>query len=87
MQVGSFKAPSPSDASPKTVEMGNATEVQVTKGNAFVVFYNNGQIRKMDTPFMWGNDKYFYPNKEDAMQRASDLKGAGYNVKVFACEL
>ena len=87
LNVGSFKVPSPSDEVPATSELVQATPVAVVSWNAFTIFYNDGHIWKMDTPFNGGDDKFYYTNKEDAMKRSSDLKWAGYDVKVFACQL
>jgi len=64
-----------------------AVKVEVVDWNAFVIFYNNGQKWKMDTPFVWGDDRYYYGSKDEAMKRCSDLKWAGYDVKMFACTL
>lgn len=87
VKAGDFKAPSPSDEMPASSELQQATPVAVVDGNAFVLFYNNGHTWKMDTPFVWGDDRYFYGSKDEAMKRCSDLKWAGYDVKMFACKL
>lgn len=87
LKAWSFKIPSPSDEQPAKSEMEQAKPVEVVKGNAFCVFYNDGHTWKLDTPFSGGTEKFYYTNKEDAMKRSSDLKGAGYDVKIFACAL
>lgn len=82
-----FKAPSPSDEMEAKSELQKATPVAVVDGNAFVIFLNNGQKWKMDTPFWGGDERYYYGSKDEAMKRCADLKWAGYDVKVFACTL